>query len=147
MAQAGSETVLRELADREAIRDLPRRYAHHVWHKDIAAIVDLFAEDATMDTPDLPTIRGTQALLEGFEEMLADDDFHPFVHNHVIDLDGDVAGGTCYLDLRATVNGRNLLSSGFYDDRYVRVAGEWKFQSRKVTMYDFVSLREAPKVP
>ncbi|MEZ5171298.1 MAG: nuclear transport factor 2 family protein [Acidimicrobiia bacterium] len=146
MARTHSEAALRELADREAIRDLPRRYAHHVWRKDIAAIVELFAEDATMETPDLPPLSGSRALREGFEEMLGDDVFHPFVHNHVIDLDGDVASGTCYLDLRATVDGKDLLGSGYYDDRYVRVDGGWKFQSRKVTMCAFASLRGASKV-
>lgn len=140
-----SEALLRELADKEAIRDLARAYAHHVWRRDIPAIGDLFTEDGEMDTPDLPVLVGRQVIVEAYEKMLNDDEFHPFVHNHVIELDGDSATGTCYLDLRATINGRALLSSGYYDDRYQRVGDEWKFRARKVTMLEFVPIRPGAK--
>ena len=143
MPDTANENLLRELADRDAIRDLARYYAHYVWERDIPAIAALFAEDGEMDTPDLPTISGREAIIEAYGKMLTEDEFHPFVHNHVIELDGDVATGTCYLDLRCTVAGRDLLSSGVYDDRYVRVDGEWKFSYRKVTMCAFVPVRGA----
>ncbi len=139
-----SEALLRELADKEAIRDLARGYAHHVWQRNIAAIADLFAEDGVMDTPDLPPLVGRQGILEAYTRMLNDDEFHPFVHNHVIELDGDSATGTCYLDLRAKINGRQLLSSGYYNDVYERVGDGWKFTSRKVTMLDFVPVGRRP---
>ena len=61
---------------------------------------------------------------------------------HVIDLDGETATGTCYLDLRASVDGRSMIGSGYYDDRYVRVGEAWKFRSRKLTMCFFVPLSE-----
>jgi hypothetical protein len=35
-----------------------------------------------------------------------------------------------------------MIGSGYYDDRYVRVDGQWKFRSRKLTMCHFVPLRE-----
>jgi hypothetical protein len=66
--------------------------------------------------------------------MLGDAMFHPFVHNHVIELDGDRASGVCYLDLRAITEGRSVMGSGFYRDRYARVEGDWKFESRELTM-------------
>lgn len=141
MADKSSETLLGELADREAVRDLARYYAHYVWKRDIQAIAELFTEDGEMETPDLPTLSGRQAIIDAYEKMLSDDEFHPFVHNHVIELDGDSGTGTCYLDLRATIGGKELLSSGYYDDRYERVNGEWKFRHRKVTMFSFVPIR------
>lgn len=136
-----SKALLRELADKEAIRDLARGYAHNVWRLDIPAIAELFTEDGVMDTPDLPPIVGRQAIIDSYDNMLTTDEFHPFVHNHVIELDGDTATGTCYLDLRAKLNGRDVISSGYYDDRYQRVGDEWKFSYRKVTMLEFVALR------
>lgn len=139
-----SEVLVRELADKEAIRDLARSYAHQVWRGDIRAIADLFAPDGVMDTPDLPPLVGPEGIFEAYSKMLTADEFHPFVHNHVIDLDGDTATGTCYLDLRAKINGRQLLSSGWYDDHYRRVDGVWKFASRKVTMLDFVPVGRRP---
>lgn len=137
-------TLLRELADREAIRDLASSYAHHVWRKDVKAVVDLFADDGEMDTLTRPLIRGRQELLAAYEEMLGEDEFQPFVHNHVIDLDGDTAAGTCYIDLRAVIDGRRMMGWGHYDDRYVRVGGQWKFGYRKVNMSTFAPIGRRP---
>jgi ketosteroid isomerase-like protein len=128
------ETTVRELADLEAIRDLARRYAHCVWQKDIAGAVELFAEDGVMDTGDRPAIHGREALLEAYQGMIGGADLQPFVHNHVVELRGERAVGTCYLDLRATVDGKSMIGAGRYDDEYVRVGGHWRFQSRKLTM-------------
>jgi ketosteroid isomerase-like protein len=142
MATASIEAGVRELADREAIRDLARRYAHHVWRKEVPAAIGLFTEDGEMDTGDAPVIKGRAALLESYQRMLGDAEFQPFVHNHVIELRGDAATGTCYLDLRASVDGRSLIGAGWYDDHYVRVGGEWKFRSRKLTLCYLVPLSE-----
>lgn len=133
-----TEGPLRELLDKDAIRDLVSTYAHNVWRRDVKAIVDLFADDAVMDTLTRPTIRGRAELLEAFEEMLAEDELHPFLHNHVIEVDGDTAVGTCYLDLRAKIDGRRLTGWGWYDDRYVRVDGRWRFSYRRVNMVKLV---------
>lgn len=141
MRSAALEATVQELADSEAIRNLARCYAHHVWRKDVPAAVELFAADGEMDTGEGPVIRGRKALLEVYERMLGDGEFQPFVHNHVIELDGDTATGTCYLDLRATLGGKSMIGSGYYDDAYVRVGGAWKFRSRKLTMCYLVPLR------
>jgi hypothetical protein len=93
-----------------------------------------------MDTGEPPVLRGHAALLEAYERMLGDGRFQPFVSNHVISLAGDEASGTCYLDLRATADGRSMIGSGYYEDRYRRVGGEWKFRSRRLHMSWFVPL-------
>jgi len=142
MSNAPAYVTLRELTDREAIRDLARRYAHYVWQKKIAAAVDLFSEDGEMDTGEAPPLRGRAALLEAYQRMLGDARFQPFVHNHVIDLNGDTASGTCYVDLRATQEGRSMIGSGVYHDRYVRTAEGWKIQSRGLVLRFLVPLDE-----
>ena len=94
MAAEKIEAVVRKLSDLEAIRELTHRYAHCVWRKQISAAVDLFTEDGEMNTGDRPVIRGQKALLESYQQMLGAADFHPFVHNHLITLQGDNATGT-----------------------------------------------------
>lgn len=138
----GSTALVRELADRDAIRELAIRYAHHAWRKEVAAIVDLFADDGAFETAALPPIRGREVLLVAYGRMFEEDEFCPFVHNHVIDLDGDVATGTCYIDLRAVMRCERLSAWGFYDDDYVRVDGTWKFARRRVNMSTYVKLGE-----
>lgn len=139
----GSTALMRELVDRDAIRELAIRYAHHAWRKEVAAVVDLFADDGAFETAALPPIRGRQALLHAYGRMFEEDEFYPFVHNHVIDLEDDVATGTCYIDLRAVIRGERLSAWGFYDDDYVRVDGTWKFARRRVNMGTYVKLGEA----
>jgi len=137
------DTAVRELADREAIRDLARRYAHYVWQDDLNALVGLFAEDGEMDPGTRPPIRGRQALLAGFREMLHGGAvFRPFVQQHVVDLAGDAATGTCYIDLRAEVEGRSMIGAGWYDDRYVRTADGWRIAYRTLVLSFFVPLSE-----
>ena len=142
MGTTSVEATVRELADREAIRDLASRYAHCVWCKDVDGAVSLFADDGEMDTGDRPAIKGRAALLEEYGRMITGPQFHPFVHNHLIELRGDTATGICYLDVRATMDGTSMIGSGYYHDRYVRVGGEWRFRSRKLTLCYFVPLRQ-----
>ena len=140
MSRTPPDAMLQELADREAIRDLACRYAHHVWQKQGAAAALLFTEDGEMDTGEPPVLRGRAAIREAYERVLGDGHFQPFVSNHVISLAGDEASGTCYLDLRATAEGRSMIGSGYYEDRYRRVGGEWKFRSRRLHMSWLVPL-------
>jgi ketosteroid isomerase-like protein len=142
MRSTGIEATVRELADKEAIRDLARRYAHCIWRKDVEGAVSLFADDGEMDTGDRPPARGKAALLEAYRTMITGPEFQPFVHNHVIELHGNTATGTCYLDLRATIEGKSMIGSGYYGDRYVRHDGVWRFAARKLTLCYFVPLSE-----
>jgi ketosteroid isomerase-like protein len=140
---APSDDLLRALVDRDAIRDLARRYAHYVWQNDLDALVALFAEDGEMDPGIRPPIRGRAALAEGFRQMLMGGSvFRPFVQQHVVDLDGDQATGACYVDLRADVEGKSMIGAGWYDDRYVRTADGWRFGYRKIVLSFFVPLSE-----
>lgn len=136
------ERVVADLADKDAIRELTFRYVHAVWRGDAEAAAELFAEDGQMDTSLEDPIQGRAALRAAFERLLDGADLQPFLHNHIIDLDGDRASGICYLDLRSVQDGKSMMGSGCYTDRYVRVDGEWKFQSRALTLRHFVPLEE-----
>ena len=115
MADKGLETQVQEMLDREAIRDLPQRYCHYVWQQDVPAVVSLFTPDGEFDAGGAqPTAKGTEALLAAYTQGLASLDPRPFIHNHVIDLEGDRATGTCYLELRATQDGQSVIAAGHY---------------------------------
>ena len=128
---------LRRLADLEAIRDLPRLYAHYVWQKDPDGAALLFAGDGVMDLNDRPALEGRDAILETYRDTFAASTFLPFVHNHVIDLSGDTATGTVYLDLRSTDDGKAMTGHGYNDDRYVRTDEGWKFSYRKLNLVEY----------
>ena len=54
---------LQRLADLEAIRDLPRRYAHFVWQGDAKGACALFTDDGVMDTGDRRVKHAAETLL------------------------------------------------------------------------------------
>jgi ketosteroid isomerase-like protein len=117
-------------------------YAHHVWQDDIDALVELFLDDGIMDPGVRPAIKGHDALRASFRDMLAGGQFQPFVHNHVVVLDGDSATGTAYVDLRFTQGRKSMIGSGYYTDVYARHGETWKFRSRKLTTRFLVPLLE-----
>ena len=142
MDDDGDSEILRRLADKDAIRELTFLYVHHVWRQDPAATAMLFSEDGEMDTSLEEPIRGRAALEAAFERLFDGADLQPYVHNHVIELAGDEASGVCYIDLRSVQEGKSMMGAGYYTDRYVRIDGEWKFKSRRLTLRHFVPLDE-----
>ncbi len=131
MARDDLEKKVREMADREAIRELPLRYCDCVWRKDAAGIADLYTEDGSFDFGlDSGPLEGRQTIHDFFSETLETAGPLPFIHNHVFDIDGDRAQGRCYVEIK--MDGGS--SVGHYEDRYARVDGQWKFRSRKATM-------------
>ena len=145
MAATNSEALLQGVIDREAIRDLPIRYCHCIWQKDLDGYVNLFTEDGSMSTsdPSLPHAQGREGLRKMISEGLETMKPRPFIHNHVIELLGaDRAKGTCYVEVRLFRDGKKWLLSAWYNDEYARVGGEWKFKSRRITIDSFAPASE-----
>jgi hypothetical protein len=137
MASKSNEALVQEVIDREAIRTLPVSYCHCVWQKDLDGWANLFSEDGAVSTTDasLPRAQGRAALRKMIGEGLDTMKPRPFIHNHVIELLGpDRAKGTCYVEVRLTRDGKKQLMTGWYDDEYVKVGGEWKFKSRRINV-------------
>jgi hypothetical protein len=133
-----TDELVRELVDREAIRDLPKRYCHCVWTNDLDGIVNLFSEDGSiiMETSKGPqTTTGHEKLQKAFRRVVDDLGPRPYIHNHVIELkDTGHATGTCYVELRDSKHDMKWLGTGYYNDEYVKVGDQWKFKSRRVTL-------------
>ena len=131
------EQEVRLLLDTEEIRNLARRYAHYVWQRDGEGASELFSEEGVMDPGDRPPLEGKAVIKETYVEIFAESAFRPFIHNHVLDIQGDGATGTCYLDLKANVDGKLLVGWGYYDDDYIREGGRWLFKRRRLTMVHY----------
>jgi len=146
---APSDAIMRqvqEVLDREAIRNLPVLYCHCVWKNDIPGMVDLFTEDGEISMADDPSVmaaKGRENLLKMYQQALGALTPRPFIHNHVVELQGpDRASGTCYVEIRANRHGKSWIGAGYYDDEYAKENGKWKFRSRLVHMYYMVPLSE-----
>ena len=146
MATKSTETLMQEVIDREAIRNLPLRYCHCVWQKDLDGYANLFTEDGAFSTndPTLPRAQGRAELREMIGSQLDAVKPRPFIHNHVVELLGpDQAKGTCYVEVRLLREGKKWALTGWYNDEYAKVNGEWKFKSRQITTDTFGPVGES----
>jgi ketosteroid isomerase-like protein len=141
-----TDTLVQEMLDREEIRTLPVRYCDCVWQKNLDGYANLFTEDGTFgtDDPTLPKGKGPAELKKMIGGALDTMKPRPFIHNHVVELLGpDKAKGTCYVEVRMTKEGKKWLMTGWYNDEYAKVNGQWKFQSRQITTDSFGPVSES----
>lgn len=130
-------TRLRALEDREAIRRLVHDYQRHLDARDLGAYAALFSPEGEW-RGGTGYGRGPDAIRAMLEERLPPNPPAPgpttvhVVTEPVIDLDGDEATGTLTWALlrRDEADTPVLELLGHYEDRYVRVAGAWRFASR-----------------
>jgi hypothetical protein len=83
MAAKTLEHLVADLADREAIRELPQRYCDCVWRGDVAGIVNLYAEDGTFAIAGGGrdrTVTGRGNLLKTYGEDLSSLKPRPYIH-------------------------------------------------------------------
>jgi hypothetical protein len=132
--------ALRELLDREAIRDLAARYIRCMWTQD-PKVVELYTADGrfSLRAPDGRYLshEGSENIERYYRNGFANPDTraHPYASNHVIELLGpERATGTCHADIRLRRADHHVFYVGYWDDEYARVAGAWKFKSRDFTL-------------
>lgn len=140
------QAAIRELADRDEIRELVSIYAQRMARG--IAVADLFTDDGAYinrGTPNMPPreIRGRAALdaYYGGREDWADHPL-PMIHNHVIEVAGDEASGICSMEVRLAADGESIVASGYYLDRYRYEGGNWKFVERDYTAFHWVPLSQ-----
>jgi hypothetical protein len=137
------EQELKEMRDREEIRELLGRYAHQT-----ARGMDcstLYTDDGAfiVVTPGRPTTetRGRAAMSKLYSTM-ADlpQPPKPQIHNVLLEIHGDEARGICSNEVRVVENGKSVIGSGYYEDTFRRVNGRWRFVVRKATFYHWVPI-------
>jgi ketosteroid isomerase-like protein len=130
-----TDELVRELADREAIRDLSARYCDFVWRKDLDGLISLFADDGSFIVEGLEVeavSQGHAQLKKVFEKAFVELNPRLFIHTHVIDLlSGNRATGRCYVDVFSATLGMHRVGWGYYEDEYIKIGSKWKFRGRR----------------
>jgi hypothetical protein len=147
MPQLTLEQRVDRLESIDAIKRLKAIYCLYCDAKyDSDGICSLFTDDAVWDGgPSFGRHEGLAQIRKFFEGISGDIVFAAhLVLNPIITVDGDQAHGKWWLHMPCTAinhhgipEGRWLLSE--YDERYVRINGEWKFKELHLDVKYYVS--------
>lgn len=122
------ERAVQHLTDIEDLRLLRLRYHDAINENRPGDIAALFTEDGAVDFGYLGRTTGRPKIGKFFGNVgNVLDSVIQFVHNHVIELDGDSATGSSYLEAKTVSNGVAYRVAGRYRDIYRRTPDGWRF--------------------
>lgn len=134
IAELEKKVVL--LDDIEALRRLRMTYHDYVNEGRWAEIANLFTEDATIDFGYVAIMEGREDIIEQFVDIPNHTDMlKQFIHNHVVDVDGDTAKGFLYLEAKYADKGESLFVAGKITDNYIRVDNRWLIRDTLTHLY------------
>lgn len=139
------EQRIQELEDRDQIKELTARYCWHVARGEGEAVAALFTDDGALEVSDgsFRPVRGRDALLKFYRAAVHEPELAiPFIQNHIIEVHGDEARGTCGIEARFARGGESVTAAGYYEDRYRREKAGWHFVERKITFWHSVPLKQ-----
>ena len=128
MADLDTARMLKELLDREEIKEMRARYCWHVVRSDGEKLAALYTPDGMFEVHNggPPMIfKGREAIAKTITQTPPGTIF-PVIHNHTVVITGDDAYGTSVME----AHGPTLKPdrwSGYYHDRLKRVDGRWYF--------------------
>lgn len=134
------EDTLKNLLDREAVRELLTRYALALDDKDWKKLASCFLPDATaFYGADLGLQDGYAAIENTCRTALAPlDSSHHLIGSIHVEVEGDTAKARCYLHAQHTKagvpGGDNFTIGGEYRDEIVRTPNGWKIKKRELRM-------------
>lgn len=136
------------LDDIEALRRLRMTYHDYVNEGRWAEIADLFTPDATIDFGYVAIMKGREDIIEQFVDIPNHTDMlKQFIHNHVVEVDGNTAKGFLYLEAKYADKGESLFVAGKITDQYVRVDDQWFIQDTITHLYFTTPLSQGWAVP
>jgi hypothetical protein len=130
------------LEAREQIKELRSTYAWHAARGQREQIAALFTSQGVFEIPaqgERRRLQGRESILAYLQTSMWPDMIFPIIHNHVIDVRGDVAVGTCVMEAFTKSRVAEHFPDGFlgyYHDRLARQAdGRWLFTERRWFTY------------
>lgn len=138
-----SEERIDRIESELAIRRLVAAYCFTIDDRDLPAIAGLFADDARVASQDgVMEARGVDAIMEQYRHRFSvlGPGAH-YMHDVLIDFsdeDPDVAFGRVSGHAELWRNGRMMVASLRYRDRYVRTAAGWRFGERIISFLYYI---------
>jgi SnoaL-like domain len=134
------DLVLRELRDRELIRELTHRYCFEVDRGTLDGVMSLFDDPCQLELVPGKRYASRDAVHRWYEAYMQSrmSVLRHLIHNQVITLEGNNgASSRCYFDAVGELKGESIVVAGFYEDQMRKRAECWRF-AEKVIRLDFV---------
>ena len=130
---------VRELLDREHIRDLVHRYCWAVDRGTLEEVMALFHNECNLALVPGKRYLGREATYRWYDVYMQNrmEVLRHLIHNQVITVNGDTATSKSYFDAVGDLKGESITVAGFYEDTLLRVNEEWKF-TEKIIKLDFL---------
>jgi ketosteroid isomerase-like protein len=139
-----TEALLRELLDREQIRELLHRYCWAVDKGTLSEVMQLFDDPCALILAPGKRYEGRAAVQRWYDVYLQNrmEVLRHLIHNQVLVLDGDTAASKSYFDAVGDLKGESITVAGYYEDTLRRVDGKWKFTEKIIRLDFLVPLNE-----
>jgi len=137
----GLEAHVRHLEDIEEIRGLRFKYHDFLNRSRFERMSELYTDDARVRIDYVASAEGKEEIHEFFLTIPRTLSFiKQFIHNHLVNVDGDMASGVAYMDARYAAEGQSLMVAGRFDEKYRRTTAGWRIADTFVTLYFSVPL-------
>jgi hypothetical protein len=136
---------VRELADREELRELQVRYSLSIDDRRIDDLVECFAPDGELGHNDA-AVSGREAIAAFYSERLRayGPTFHYF-HGSIYEIDGDVASGILLAHSELAIDGEMFQVALRYVDDYRRDE-RWTISHRRIRTLYFAPIADLPGI-
>jgi len=132
---------LRKLEDIEDIRTLRMSYHKFINEGLFDRFGELYTDDAVVEFDYVAKAKGIKEVRELFLRIPKNVDFvKQFIHNHMIEVNGDTATGLAYLDARYASNGEALIVGARFSEKYRRTQAGWRISETILKLYFSVPL-------
>lgn len=148
---ADNDLALRveRLEAESAIRALAARYCFAIDNHDLAAVRDLFTEDARVYSRDgVMDATGRDAIIRQYEDRFRVlGPSNHVSHDHWVRVESaDRASGTLSAHAELWRNDQMMVTALRYEDEYRRDDGTWRFASRELSFLYYVPVAEYVRI-
>lgn len=121
------------LEDKMQIQELAARYALAMDEHDVEGWLKTWSPNGRWEGA-LGTYQGEtlKLLLRDLGERIINR--RHVITNHVIEVKGNEATQTCYMQIIAYKDAPKIMATAVYRDNLVKTNGEWKFSVRRMTL-------------
>ncbi len=142
---------IRQLIDRDEIRQLVARYSFAIDDHDFDALGQCFAQRSRYRSVDgVIDVNGREEIVAYFRKRMQSlGPTNHVTHDHVIDIDadnGDLATGRLSSHAEVVVERRPMLTCLRYEDRYLRERDRWRFTDRLISFFYYCPTTDYPTV-